>query len=270
MKMLTLFLIVISSFTFAQDLQFYGKFEPGNMVIVKGSGIQYAFLNSTELDVADNTTFLFGFDRDEAGEFILKIKFESGKVLLKKFELPGRKYRIQRINNMKKSLVTAPDTEQERIKREREISRTARKTIGDVKTAMFEPGIQRPVNGGYISSVFGSQRILNGVPKNAHNGLDIAAPRGTPVYAMTDGVVKLAADTFYYSGNNILIDHGLGLNSFYLHLSKMDVSAGDTVKKGQKIGEIGTTGRSTGPHLHWGVQWYGKRVDPAEILKLDY
>ena len=86
---------------------------------------------------------------------------------------------------------------------------------------------------------------------------------------MADGFVRLAADTFFYAGNNILIDHGLGLNSKYLHLSKMHVEVNEFVKKGQKIGEVGTTGRSTGPHLHWTVQWYDKRVDPALILKLN-
>ena len=126
------------------------------------------------------------------------------------------------------------------------------------------------MKGGRVSSVFGSARILNGIPKNAHNGYDIAAPIGTSVYAMTDGIVRLAADNFYYPGNYILLDHGQGLNSQYLHLSKMIVKKGDRVKKGQKIGEIGTTGRSTGPHLHWGVQWYLRRIDPARLLELDF
>ena len=168
---------------------------------------------------------------------------------------------------MKKELVTAPKSQNERIVKERKIIKEARGKIGEVKEALFAEGIIRPVKGGRLSSVFGSQRVLNGTPKNPHNGLDIAAPRGTPVYAMTDGVVLLAADNFYYSGNFILLDHGFGLNSSYLHLSKKFVKAGDYVKKGQKIGEIGTTGRSTGPHLHWSVQWYGKRVDPAGLLK---
>jgi len=103
-----------------------------------------------------------------------------------------------------------------------------------------------------------------------HNGLDIAAPRGTPVYAMTDGIVRFVADNFYYSGNFILIDHGQGLNSSYLHLSRTFVKEGEFVKKGEKVGEIGTTGRSTGPHLHWSVQWFGKRIDPAILLKINF
>ena len=101
-----------------------------------------------------------------------------------------------------------------------------------------------------------------------HNGLDIAVPRGTPVYAMTDGVVILTADNFYYAGNHIILDHGQGVNSFYLHLSKILVKEGQFVKKGEVIGKVGTTGRSTGPHLHWGVQWFSKRVDPARVLKI--
>lgn len=145
----------------------------------------------------------------------------------------------------------------------------ARKEIGKIEDSYYNAGFMKPIKGGRQTSVFGSQRILNGVPKNFHNGLDYAAPVGTDVLAMSDGKIILAGDDFFYNGNFILIDHGQGLNSIYLHLSKKDVKKGDTVKMGQKIGEVGTTGRSTGPHLHWGVQWYKKRIDPEQVLKIE-
>ncbi len=270
MKKVFLLLIFCYVSVAAQDLRFYGEFKSGSLVIGQSDGVQWAKLDGKDLQVDENGIFAFGFDRDDNEEHLLNIKLESNKVILKRITLGKRKYRIQRINKMKKSLVTAPKSQNERLARERKISKEARKKIGEIDTALFADGFMCPVNGGWISSVFGSQRILNGTPKNAHNGIDIAAAKGTPVYAMADGFVTLAADTFYYAGNYILVDHGQGVNSFYLHLSKKDVKAGDFVKKGDKIGEIGSTGRSTGPHLHWGCQWYGKRVDPKGILEMNF
>jgi murein DD-endopeptidase MepM/ murein hydrolase activator NlpD len=266
-------LIIITAFTaniFPQELELYGKLEPGNVIIGIAHGVERILLNDKELNIDPNGYFVFGFDRDDKGEYLLQVKFKEGKVVLKKINLPERKYKIQKINKMKKELVTAPQSQINRIAKERKLISAAREKIGKVDTAFYRSGIVRPVKGGRVTSVFGSQRILNGVPKNPHNGYDIAAPRGTPVYAMADGIVVFAADTFYYSGNFIILDHGQGLNSSYLHLSKKLVKEGDRVSKGQKIGEIGTTGRSTGPHLHWSVQWYGKRTDPYALLNNNF
>jgi len=255
---------------FSQEIKFFGNFEPGNLVIAEGNNIKWAWIDATKLKVDDEKMFSFGFDAKESGNKILKVKHGDGKVSLKKIKLPNRKYKIQKINNKKQQFSTTPDSLKERIKRERAISNKAKKEIGKNNTALYKSGFMRPIKGGRISSVFGSQRILNGVPKNMHNGLDIAVPRGTPVYAMTDGIVRLNADDFYYAGNHIILDHGQGLNSMYLHLSESLVFEGQRVKKGKIIGRVGTTGRSTGPHLHWGVQWYSKRVDPAKILKMKF
>lgn len=254
---------------YAQDVEFIGDIKPANLIIGIGENIDMVHLNDKPIYIDDGKYFTFGFDRNASGEHLLKIKIKDSKVILKKIILSERKYKVQRINKMKKSLVTAPKRQNERLERERKISREARAKIGEIGEALYKAGFIKPVKTNRLTSVFGSQRILNGVAKNPHNGLDYGAPRGTPVYAMTDGLVQLAADTFYYSGNYILLDHGQGLNSFYLHLSKKDVKEGDRVKKGEKIGEIGTTGRSTGPHLHWGVQWYSKRIDPACLLKME-
>ena len=123
-----------------------------------------------------------------------------------------------------------------------------------------------PVSG-KISGRFGSRRVINGQPRKPHSGEDIAAPKGTPVIAMNDGMVRLTADHFF-SGKGVIVDHGLGLFSMYFHLSSVDVKHGQVVKKGQVIGKVGSTGRATGPHLHWGVRLNGSRVDPYSLLDL--
>ena len=272
MNKYTVLLIALSLFSniFSQELKFYGNFEQGNLVIAEGNNIEWAWLDATKLKVDNKNLFALGFDAKETGSKILKVKHGDGKVTLKKINLQKRKYRVQRINNTKKQFSKTADSLEQRIKRERKILNKAKSKIGKIDTAFYKSGFVRPIKGGRISSVFGSQRILNGVPKNMHNGLDIAVPRGTPIYAMADGIVRLAGDNFYYTGNNILLDHGQGVNSFYFHLSKLLVDEGQRVKKGEVIGQVGTTGRSTGPHLHWGVQWYSKRVDPAKILQLKF
>lgn len=266
-KSFLMFLILISTNIFANELILKGEIAPGNLILGKAIDAKYILLNDKKIELDEDGNFIFGFDRDAKGTFFLKVKYTDGNISVKKLILPKREYNIQRINNMKKKYVTTPNKELDRIVRERKIKKEYRAKIGDVKEALYNNGFIKPVKKkSRRSSVFGSQRILNGVPKNFHNGVDYAAPRGTPVYAMTDGVVVQAADNFYYSGNFVLLDHGHGLNSVYIHLSKKDVKEGDLVKKGQKIGEIGTTGRSTGPHLHWGVQWYNKRIDPECLL----
>jgi len=262
-------LLFVFSLTKAQSLSLYGKAIPGGLVVAKAAGCVLATLNNDTLKVDSSGYFVFGFDRDAKGTFLLKVKFPDNRVVFRKFILPKRKYRIQRINHLKKKYVKPPKRDWKRISRERKIKKEKRALIGKDATAYFKAGFVRPVKGGRISSPFGSQRILNGVPKSPHNGVDIAVPRGTPVYAMTDGIVRLVAHNFYFSGNFVLIDHGQGLSSVYLHLSKAFVKEGQFVKKGEKIGAVGTTGRSTGPHLHWGVQWYDKRIDPLTVLKIN-
>ena len=185
---------------------------------------------------------------------------------IKKIELGKREYNIQRINRMNQKYISPPEEVLNRIAQERKITTAAKMRVGEIKEAWFRSGFEKPIKSGRISSVFGSQRILNGVPKNAHNGIDIAVPEGTPVKAMSDGKVLLSADNFYYAGNFIILDHGLGINSLYLHLSESLVEENQTVKKGQVIGKVGSTVRSTGPHLHWTVQWFDKRRFPNFVF----
>lgn len=267
-RKIILYSILITSISIAQSLQLRGKAIPGGLIFGKAEKVKNIMLDSLQIMFDNSGNFVVGFDRDDTTEHILLVEVE-GKSILKKFILPKREYNVQRINRMKQKYVSPPKEVTERINEERKVSRDARDQVGQIKSALFANGFEKPIKFGRISSVFGSQRILNGIPKNAHNGIDIAVPRGTPVKAMTDGTVLLSADNFYYAGNYILLDHGLGLNSVYLHLSKSYVKEGQYVKKGEVIGEVGTTGRSTGPHLHWGVQWFSKRIDPNSVFEFN-
>ena len=122
-------------------------------------------------------------------------------------------------------------------------------------------GFQWPAIGP-ISGVYGSQRIYNGTPRSPHYGVDVAVPTGTPVLAPSSGVVTLAEPDLFYSGGTIILDHGFRLSSSFLHLSKVHVAVGQEVKQGELIGEVGATGRATGPHLDWRMSWRNQRIDP--------
>lgn len=270
--MIKYFLIILILFfandasIFSQTIELKGKYEQGNILFGYGSGIKEIILDTTSIPFDKHGNFILAFDRNDSLPKTLGIIYESGEIESKTLKPNKRNWKIQHIKSQNRGFVPPKKDEEERIKNEREIIRNARSKIGEIDSALFSSGFMRPVKGGRYTGVFGSQRIINGEPQNIHNGLDIAAPTGTPVYAMTDGFVRLAREDFYYNGTFVLLEHGLGLNSVYLHLSKLDAKEGTFVKKGEKIGEIGSTGRSTGPHLHWGVQWFNVRIDPANLI----
>ena len=146
--------------------------------------------------------------------------------------------------------------------------KAARASVGKMKNALCISGFSYPVDTVNIHSVFGSQRILNGRKANVHNGLDFAGSEGDTIRAVSDGVVRIAGKDFFYNGNFILLDHGQGLTSVYLHMSRLIARTNQKVKKGEAIGLIGATGRATGPHLHLGVQWFKKRIDPMNLFNI--
>lgn len=261
---------IFASFLYGSGLELIGTIRPGELVIGKAEKILRVTLDNKQIQFDEKEgLFVFGFDRDDTSDHYLTVKLTDGTVIAKKLVLAKRKYKIQRIR-MKEKFVTPPKEELARIDREDSIKTAAKTKLGRIDDALYVKGFMRPVKRNRLTGIFGSQRILNGKPKNAHNGVDYGVPKGKAVFATTDGVVRLVADNFYYSGNFVLLDHGQGLNSFYLHLSKIMVKDGEFVKKGQKIGEVGSTGRSTGPHLHWGVQWFKNRVDPLSLLKMKF
>lgn len=212
------------------------------------------------------------------GRFFVAFHYNAGPRAQLKLEFPGddvpsltditvkpRQFDIERIDGLPPSKVTAPPERLKRIAAEAAKKRAARKQKGMHQN--WRDGFIEPVETYRLSGRYGSQRILNGVPKRPHYGIDMAAPAGTPVKAPAGGVITLAEDDFWYEGGLIFLDHGHGLQSAFLHLSDVTVAVGDVVEKGDIIGAVGSTGRSTGPHLDWRVNWGKVWIDPQLLLK---
>ena len=230
-----------------------GQVAPGTEVVFAGNSVR----------VSKNGDFLIGFHRDEPTEVSLKLVYPDGKVEIKKLQIEKRDYDIQRIDGLPPRKVTPSEQDLKRIRAETRLIKQARKlddNRSDYQTGFIWPTVGR------ISGVYGSQRILNGQPRRPHFGIDIAAPTGTPVLAPADGVITLAHPDTYFNGGIIALDHGHGLSSWFSHLSKLLVKKGDKVKRGDKIAEVGSTGRSTGPHLDWRMNLFERRIDPSLLV----
>ena len=184
-------------------------------------------------------------------------------ISINRIKVIEREYEIQRINGLPKKMVSPDEEVLKRIIADNKIIVNAKKL--NLDNTYFLNSFMIPTKG-IISGVFGSQRILNDVPKSPHKGLDIAAPEGQTIVSTNDGIITLAEDDLYYTGGTIIIDHGHGVKSIYAHLLKVDVKVGQIIIKGEPIGKVGSTGRSTGPHLHWGVMWFDEYVDPQLLI----
>ena len=212
---------------------------------------------------------LLGIDlQDEPGTHDLIVELRQGeqsRTLNYSVSVLKEKFQIEHLT-LPKDKVDLDEKTLARWKTEQEQVKTA--LASDSQTRLWQPGFVEPVNG-KRTGIFGSVRIMNGQPRNPHNGEDIGAPLGTPVAATNDGVVKLTVDHFF-SGKGIFLDHGLGFYSMYFHLSEVLVKDGEVVKAGQIVGKVGASGRATGPHLHWGVKLNGARVNPYALLDLPF
>jgi murein DD-endopeptidase MepM/ murein hydrolase activator NlpD len=206
--------------------------------------------------------FVFGFGRDAATDSLLVIQHKDQQIDYP-LSVRQRDYQVQRIDGLPSKMVSPDQKALERIRRENR--QIAQVRAGYTESDAFRAGFILPAEGP-ISGVYGSQRILNGEPRRPHFGLDIAAPTGTAVIAPAAGTVALAEPDLYFTGGTLMIDHGRGITSVFSHLSALTVSEGDFVAQGEKIGEIGATGRATGPHLDWRVNWFEVRLDPALLL----
>tara|TARA_B100000965_G_scaffold364282_1_gene347819 strand:- start:91 stop:942 length:852 start_codon:yes stop_codon:yes gene_type:complete len=239
-----------------------GNFIQGGLVKGKvNPNIKIKFKNRILRKTSDGN-FVIGFGRDHKKNAYLHIK-SKGNWLKKPIKIKKRIYKIQAINGLEKKMVTPPKSFYDRIRRENKSIKNVRGRDTNVDY-IFHKFIW-PTKG-IISGVFGSQRILNGKPKRPHYGVDIAAKTGTPVFAPIKSIVRMSEKNLYYTGGTIMLDHGHGVTSVYSHLSKINVTAGDKVEKGQVIGEVGSTGRSTGPHLDWRVNWFYQRLDPSLLI----
>ncbi|GFD88696.1 periplasmic metalloprotease M23B family protein [Tenacibaculum sp. KUL152] len=239
-----------------------GKLTQGALVRGQVPAGATVFLNDAKVETNRAGKFVIGFEREAPLSQQLRVELPTGEAVTRTLTLQKREYNIQRIDGLEQKMVTPPAEVTARIKRDNINVANARSSNTDID-ALFTR-FEWPATGP-ISGVYGSQRILNGVPKWPHYGVDIAGPTGTPVYAPVDGIVTLA-DDLYYSGNTLILDHGMTVFSTFLHLDTITVSVGDKVKQGEQIGTIGSTGRSTGPHLDWRINLGKVRLDPQTVV----
>ena len=220
-------------------------------------------LNDTPLHVGQDGRILFGVARDEQGPLRLTVTLNT-KTIAQTLRVTPRSWSIQTIAGLPKKFVTPNPQQQARIKADQAKIKTTR-TAPITNDFLAAEGFTKPA-AGPISGIFGSQRILNGIPKAPHYGLDIAGPVGTPVVAPAAGVVALVDPDMFLTGKTVMMDHGAGVYSVFIHMNDISVKAGDTLQAGSPLGTIGATGRVSGPHLHWGMTVAGTPVDPARVL----
>ena len=239
-----------------------GKFTQGALLRGQAPAGAKVTLNGETVQTNKDGKFVVGFEREAPLQQTLAVELDNGQKWQRDITLEKREYNIQRIDGLEQKMVSPPAEVTARIKKDNINVANARSGNTDLD-ALFTR-FEWPAKG-VISGVYGSQRILNGVPKWPHYGLDIANETGTPVYAPVDGVVTMA-DDLYYSGNTLILDHGMRVFSTFLHMDTITVEVGETVKQGEQIGTIGSTGRSTGPHLDWRINLGNTRLDPQTII----
>ena len=263
-KIIFKFFLIIIFFipTNAQAIKFKGKFLQGHYIVGLTEPLSEIYIGKKKIKVSKDGFFAFGIDRDRKFDLIItKILNGKEEKIIKK--VLKRKYNIQRIDGLEESKVTPPESVYKRIKDENKKIGKARAINSDLP--FFKNQFIMPVEG-IISGVYGSQRILNGKPKWPHYGIDIAAKKGTMIKSSASGTVTMAEDDLYYTGGTIIMDHGHGISTIYSHLENVMVSVGDQINQGDIIGTVGSTGRSTGPHLDFRVNWFQTRLDPMSLL----
>ncbi len=263
--LLALFLLLLYSASpaWAQAPALKGDFVQGGLVHGIAAPDTAIEFDGRKVRLGEGGRFIIGFGRDFPASAKLFWRRGEGPRRSIDLTIKARAYKIQRIDGLPPKMVTPPRDVLERIRRENRGIAAVRRL--DSAPPWFESGFIWPVQG-TVTGVYGSQRILNGKPRRPHYGIDIANRTGTPVVASTDGMVALAAGDLYYTGGTVMLDHGHGLTSVYSHLESVIVKVGQFVVQGEVIGTLGSTGRSTGPHLDWRLNWFKQRLDPALLL----
>lgn len=240
----------------AQGGMIWGEVAPRAAVSLDGEAI----------DVLPDGHFVAGFGRDAGSRGLLVVEAD-GERCEQALDVAAREYRIQRVEGVPQRTVTPPPEQLERIRRERALVANAKRQRVERPEWLLQVdgGFDWPATG-RISGVYGSQRFYNGTPGSPHYGVDVAVPTGTPVVAPAAGIVTLAEDDLFYSGGTVILDHGYRLSSSFLHMSRVLVSVGDELQRGDLIGEVGATGRATGPHLDWRMSWRQEQVDPQRLV----
>ena len=244
-------------------LEITGKWQQGAVIIGQvpaGVSVEY---KQRKLQLTKDGKFVIGVGRDAPSSAEI-MTINQGKSDTHRFDVKARIYTIQRVEGVPQATVEPNKEQDERIAREAVLVANARKV--DLPLTFFAQKFQWPLVGP-ISGVYGSQRVYNGIPKTPHFGVDIAQPVGAIVTAPAGGVVTLVHSDMFLSGGTLVIDHGHGLSSTFIHLSKILVKEGDEIKQGQEIALVGQTGRASGPHLHWAMNWFEERVDPQLLVE---
>ncbi len=257
-----LFVIIFFTTTNLNAVEFKGKFLQGHFIVGLTDPSAKIIIGKKQVKVSKEGYFVFGIDRDRKFDLTITKIIDGKKDKITKKVLK-RKYNIQRIDGLEESKVTPPESVYKRIKEENNKIGKARAINSDLP--FFKNQFIMPVEG-IISGVYGSQRILNGKPKWPHYGIDIAAKQGTMIKSSGSGIVTMAEDDLYYTGGTIIMDHGHGISTIYSHLENVMVSVGDKINQGDIIGTVGSTGRSTGPHLDFRVNWFQTRLDPMSVI----
>ena len=252
----------LSSAALNDDIHLRGQWTQGGMVLGVAPAGSQVELNGEPIMVSESGNFVVGFGRDEKGPATLHVSHQ-GESWQQSFPISQRDYKIQDIHGISKKIMQPNPANVKRSKAEAAQVYTARQTKREGLDFLL--GFKWPAKGP-ITGVYGSQRIYNDVPGRPHFGLDIAGPVGTPIYAPAAGVVTLTHDDMFYSGGTLIIDHGMGISSTMIHLSKILVKEGQQVKTGDLIAEMGKSGRATGPHLDWRINWFNVRLDPQLVV----
>ena len=247
-----------------QRVVFPAILSQGALVIGKVPAGSTVLFGGRTLRPTPYGTVVFGIGRDATGPLQIDVRRSDGSHETATISVAPRDWPIERIDGVPPDTVNPPPEIAARIESEQALVSAAR--VRDDDRADFAQPFIWPVQG-RVSGRFGNQRIYNGTPKPPHSGMDIAAAQGTPVLAPAAGIITFANPGLYLTGGTVLLDHGHGVSSNFLHLSRIDVKVGDRVAQGQVIGAVGATGRATGPHLHWGMNWFDVRIDPLLVLE---
>jgi len=247
-------------------IELKGIFFQGNLIVGKTEPKTKVFIDKKKIKVSKQGLFVFGLHKDRKNDVVITtLKKGIYKNITKK--IYKKKYNIQKINGLPSKQVTPPQEVYERIKNDNKLISVARAI--DTDLTFFNNKFEIPIKNTIITGVYGSQRILNGIPKSPHYGLDFAAKEGTEIKAMLDGTVTLSENDLYYTGGTIIFDHGHGVSTLYMHLKNVYVKKGQKIKQGEVIGTVGKTGRSTGAHLDIRLNWFDIKLDPASVLNLN-
>ena len=265
-KIIKILLILVFFTSTVQAVEFKGKFIQGHFIIGKTDPGAKITIDKKKIKLTNDGFFVFGLGRDRKNDVVIvkNLNGKDKKIIKKVFK---RKYKIQRIDGLDKKKVTPPEEVYERIKNENNLIGNARSINSNL--VFFKEKFIQPLDNAIITGVYGSQRILNGKPRWPHYGLDFAGDLGTPIKAMADGIVTLAEKDLYYTGATLIFDHGHGISTLYMHMDKIFVEKDDIVKQGDIIGTVGSSGRSTGPHLDIRLNWFNVRLDPATVLEMN-